>query len=80
MLQYFGTVTPSLEERTVLFNKLWAEYKQNEINLDGFAVADLNKIREMYGPFKVIRKGRFLRFKDREDLLFVTLQYVKKTE
>ena len=83
MLTYFGTLEPSLEERTVLFNRLWDEYGSvNQMSFAGYgmSVNDINEIRRTFGAFNVVRRGQALRFKNREDLLFVTLKYSKKHE
>jgi hypothetical protein len=80
-MEYFGTLSPSLEERTVLFNRLWNEYgNQYELNMNGFglSISEINRIRETCGPFNVIRRGRCLRFKNAADLTYVTLKYAKK--
>jgi hypothetical protein len=80
MMEYFGTLSPSLEERTELFNKLWNTFgKKNELSLDGcdLSIAKINEIRERFGPFNVVRRGRTLRFKNREDLLLATLCYAR---
>ena len=85
MLKYFGKLNPDLEERTKFFDQLWDDLgSSNELSVKSMirnnetmhASEIVSKVRRQYGPFNVVRRGLRLRFRNREDMTFVTLTYL----
>lgn len=81
LLEYFGKLEPSTEERTKVFNELWRKYgKANEIDLASvterrITAKDISDIRKRFGTFNVVSRGTRLRFKDKDDMLVLRLMF-----
>lgn len=81
LLEHFGKLEPSTEERTKVFNRLWKKYgKSNELDLATItkrkiSTKDMSEIRQRFGTFNVIAKGTRLRFKDKDDILVLRLMF-----
>lgn len=85
LMKVFGTVTPTLNERTDYFDGLWFLFgEENEINVLSLLVPKeysrtdfVSKLRKEYGPFNVVRRGFRMRFRSQEDAVLVKLKYSK---
>lgn len=75
LMREFGTLSPTVTERTEFFDRLWDEFgEEHEITITaGYSRAA--SVRRELGPFNVIRHGSNLRFRNKEDMTYAVLTY-----
>lgn len=76
----FGTVNPTRAQRTNEFEFLWFNYGEaNELNTTDLDVTSeqISTERKKLGTFNVITKGKRLRFRNKEDMVYFKLKYLK---
>jgi hypothetical protein len=76
----FGTVNPTLEQRTNEFQLLWHLFgEHNEVDADNLDITrqQISLERKQLGAFNLITKGTRLRFRNKEDMVYFKLKYLK---
>lgn len=82
LIKRFGTVNPTLQQRTDEFNLLWHLFgENNEVDTRDLDVTkeQVSLERKRLGAFDIVSKGRRLRFRNKEDMVYFTLRYLKTT-
>ena len=79
LMEFFGTLTPSIAEKVAFFEKCWIEWgEDHEITLvhreDTQGVYRYLRFVLSIGRFDFVRRGMQMRFRHKEDLLLVKLQ------